>query len=251
MYPDNIIILKRSIVLTLCADNQEAWESLADMVGELTGKLDLADIELEEARLVNLEIHLNTLDNNDISQLYVPSDSRRLKDQEDKRTKAATVRKDILEAFNNVVDTNNVAASLANKEKKEELDRPITERRERCKVSDKMDKRLDEIDEIYPKLKTYIDKIKDLESFCRGGQRRMEELLTPQEPLSADEKVMLTMELSEDIKDALQEHENQEVSCSLAFENILTHVTLTESVDLRSPTSKRKPQGPRLKVSGL
>merc|ERR1719309_1714384 len=60
------------------------------------------------------------------------------------------------------------------------------------------------------KLKIYIGVVDQLEKWSDEGRKRMEELLNPETPFQAEDKVLMTMELGEDISKQLEITESQQ-----------------------------------------
>jgi len=86
----------------------------------------------------------------------------------------------------------------------------VEELRQRSTVNDNIDEKLKTIDSFNGKLKIYIGVVDQLEKWNDEGRKRMEELLNPETPFQAEDKVLMTMELGEDISKQLEITESQQ-----------------------------------------
>merc|ERR1711974_33032 len=95
---------------------------------------------------------------------------------------------------------------------KAELNQQVEELKERGSVNDKIEDRLKVIDDFNGKIKIYIGVLVELEKWNLEGRKRMDELLAGPAPgSSAEDRVLMTMELGEDITKQLELHAAQEV----------------------------------------
>jgi len=173
-------------------DNQAAWERYEQKRDELFKKLDGADTELEN-----------------INQLY--NLDAGIEDHKNRVKNAANIRKDIESVFKTVSDANQIVQVLLTEDMKAELNEQVNELKDRTSVNDKIDDRLKEIDEFNGKIKIYIGVLVELEKWNLEGRKRMDELLAGPAPgSSAEDRVLMTMELGEDITKQLELHSGQE-----------------------------------------
>ena len=144
----------------------------------------------------------------DIKKLYdldagVEDHKRRLK-------VAADIRKDIEGTFKTVDDANNIVQVLLTEEMKAELNDQVSDLKSQAVVNDNIDEKLKNIDAFNGKLKNYMSVISELESWMATGRKRMDELLNPPAAIQAEERVLQTMELGEDIRNKMEIHEGQQ-----------------------------------------
>jgi hypothetical protein len=173
-------------------DNQAAWERYEQKRDELNKKLDGADAELEN-----------------INQLY--NLDAGIEDHKNRVKNAANTRKDIDAVFKTVSDANNIVQVLLTDDMKAELNQQVDELKERGSVNDKIEDRLKEIDDFNGKIKIYFGVLEELEKWNVEGRKRMDELLAGPAPgSSAEDRVLMTMELGEDISKQLELHAAQE-----------------------------------------
>ena len=144
------------------------------------------------------------------------------------------MRKDIDAVFKTVSDANQIVQVLLTDDMKAELNQQVEELKERAAVSDKIDDRLKVIDEFNGKIKIYIGVLVELEKWNLEGRKRMDELLAGPAPgSSAEDRVLMTMELGEDITKQLELHAGQEVQ-SNAYSKI-SKKTLFSDIVGRQP----------------
>lgn len=174
-------------------DNQNAWEKFEQKRGDLDGKLNSADQDLENInRLYNLDMGVE--------------------DHKAKVKQAATTRKGIEDTFKTVKDANEIVQVLLTDDMKGELNDQVEELKNRGKTNESIDDRLKFIDEFNGKLKIYFGVLAELEKWNTDGRKRMDELLNPPEGVQGDaeERVLMTMELGEDITKQLELTEGQQ-----------------------------------------
>ena len=132
---------------------------------------------------------------------------------------AANTRKDIESVFKTVSDANQIVQVLLTEDMKAELNQQVEELKERGSVNDKIEDRLKAIDDFNGKIKIYIGVLVELEKWNLEGRKRMDELLAGPAPgSSAEDRVLMTMELGEDISKQLELHAAQEVNY-IGFDN--------------------------------
>ena len=69
------------------------------------------------------------------------------------------------------------------------------EYKERLSLLNDMDERLKTLDEFNGQLKAFDGQVKELEDWLPEGRKRMDDLLNPDNPVSAEDRVVQTMEL--------------------------------------------------------
>jgi len=172
-------------------DNLSAWERYENKRNDLGDKLANAQRELD-----------------DIKKVY---DLAAGSEDHGKRLKiAATIRKDIEATFKTVDDANNIVQVLLTEEMKAELNDQVADLKNTANVNDNIDEKLKSIDAFNGKLKSYISVISELEAWIAEGRKRMDELLNPEAPFQAEERVLMTMELGEDIRSKMEIHQGQQ-----------------------------------------
>merc|ERR1711915_844183 len=97
-------------------------------------------------------------------------------DHKNRLKTAVTIRKDIEGVFKAVDDANNIVQVLLTEDMKAELN----------------------------------EQVSDLEAWTGTGRKRMDELLNPPAPIEAEDRVLQTMELGEDIREQLEIHQTQQ-----------------------------------------
>lgn len=68
-------------------------------------------------------------------------------------------------------------------------------RNEQLSILTDMDEKLKKIDEFNANLKAFDGKVKEVEDWLPTGRQRMDDLLNPDNPISAEDRVVQTMEL--------------------------------------------------------
>ena len=146
------------------------------------------------------------------------------------------MRKDIDAVFKTVSDANQIVQVLLTDDMKAELNQQVEELKERAAVSDKIDDRLKVIDEFNGKIKIYIGVLVELEKWNLEGRKRMDELLAGPAPgSSAEDRVLMTMELGEDITKQLELHAGQEVKSNAYSKKSKKHCSQTLWEDSLGP----------------
>lgn len=174
-------------------ENQSAWERYENKRNDITGKLDKADTELE-----------------DIKKLYDLAAGT--EDHKKRLQTAASIRKEIDSVFTGVKEANEIVQVLLTEDMKATLNDQVEELKQRAGVNDRIDERLVAIDTFNGKLKIYIGVVGELEKWNDEGRKRMDDLLNPNPavPVQAEDKVLMTMELGEDITKQLEITEAQQ-----------------------------------------
>jgi len=172
-------------------DNLSAWERFENKRNDLADKLAVGDRELADIKKV-YDLAAGDVDH-----------KNRLKT-------AATIRKDIEGTFKTVDDANNIVQVLLTEDMKAELNEQVNDLKARASVNDQIDEKLKMIDAFNGKLKNYIVVLAELEAWNAGGRKRMDELLNPPAPIQAEDRVLQTMELGEDIRTQIEIHTGQQ-----------------------------------------
>jgi len=177
--------------LTRLKDNLSAWERYENKRNDLTDKLDGADREL-----------------NDIKKIYDLAAGP--EDHKNRVKNAASIRKDIEEVFKTVTGANEIVQTLLTEDMKAELNEQVEGLKNRMDVNNQIDEKLKTIDAFNTKIKEYEGVLKELEEWLAVGRKRMDDLLNPPQPMEAEERVLNTMELGEDIRKKMELHEGQQ-----------------------------------------
>ena len=122
---------------------------------------------------------------------------------------AKEIRKAIEQAFTKFHGTKASVQELATDDVKCEIDMEVNELRARTEVNDQIDAMLIQVDEFNIKLKDYVKMIVELESWTIVGRERMQELLQPTIPITDQDKVLMTMELGDDIATQMEIYQKQ------------------------------------------
>jgi len=162
-----------------------AWEKYENQRNTLGTNLDMADKELE-----------------DINKLYDLTAG--VEDHKNRVKNAVKIRKDIDNLFKVVKDANTIVQVLLTDDMKVELGDQVEELKTRGEVNNKIDERLKYIDEFNGKLKNYLGVLEELEKWTGEGRKRMDVLLDPPAAMEAEDRVLQTMELGEDITQQLE-----------------------------------------------
>jgi len=172
-------------------DNCSAWERYENKRNDLTNKLNDGDKELQDIK----KIYELTAGTDDLSN--------RLKT-------AKSIRKDIEEVFKTVKEANDIVQVLLTDEMKTELNEQVEELKQRSEVNKLIDDKLAAIYSFNGKLKLFIDKVAEMENWNIEGRKSMNDLLNPPAPMEAEDKVLKTMELGDDIRDQIETHQEQQ-----------------------------------------
>lgn len=172
-------------------DNLNAWERYENKRNDLGDKLANANRELD-----------------DIKKLYDLTAG--VEDLEKRLKVAQNIRKDIENTFKTVDDANTIVQNLLTDEMKAELNDQVSDLKSQASVNEQIDDKLKSIDAFNAKLKSYISVIAELETWIGDGRKRMDELLNPEAAFQAEERVLATMELGEDIRNKMEVHQGQQ-----------------------------------------
>ena len=131
-------------------------------------------------------------------------------DHKNRLKTAASIRKDIEGVFKVVDDANNIVQVLLTEDMQAELNEQVSDLKARAAVNDQIDEKLKMIDAFNGKLKSYISVLAELEAWNAGGRKRMDELLNPPAAITAEDRILQTMELGEDITAQVEIHQGQQ-----------------------------------------
>lgn len=176
--------------LVALKDNLSAWERYERERDALCSKLDGAEGEMMDTKRV-------------YDLVEGP------KDYQQRLKTAADMRKDIENTFKTVSGANDILAKLLSDDKKAELAEEVDGLKSRMSICDNMDEKLKGIDDFNKQLKEFDAKMKELSDWLGVGRKRMDELMKPAVPISAEDRVVQTMELLTDCKlesEKLQAH---------------------------------------------
>jgi len=200
-------------------DNLAAWERYEQKRDDLVNKLDNADRELI-----------------DIKKVYDMAEGP--KDYQNRLKTAAGIRKDLDEVYGIMNGANEILQLLLTDDMKAQLNDAVAELKLRMDVSNSIDEKLKVIDSFNGKIKIYEGVIKELEGWLAGGRKRMDDLLKPEKPMEPEERVLLTMDLCEDIKKQLEIHTNQQKLWDTELQPTEAGETTTEAKELISRMDK-------------
>lgn len=157
-------------------NNLSAWEQYEKERNSLADKLNAAETELNDTKKVyNMEAGP--------------------KDHTERLATAAKMRKNIEDTFKTMSAANDELAKLLGDEKKSELAEEVESYKSRLDILSNMDEKLKKLDVFNGQLKEFDGKIKELEGWLDSGRKRMDELLKPAQAISAEDRVVQTMEL--------------------------------------------------------
>ena len=108
---------------------------------------------------------------------------------------AAEIRKSIDDAFNVFLATKKSVQEMCSEEVKESIDNDVNAILQRIVVNDHIDDILKEIEAFNDCLKKYFTVLGELEEFPPIGKKKLRELLHPPNPVTDQEKVMMTLAL--------------------------------------------------------
>jgi len=172
-------------------DNVGAWERYENKRNDLADKLAGADRELE-----------------DIKKIYDMAAG--VEDHKNRLKTAVSIRKEIEEVFAMVNGANEIVQALLTEDMQAELNEQVGDLKTRMEVNTMIDEKIKGIDIFNVDIKKYEAVLKEMESWLVDGRKRMDELLNPSAPIEAEERVLNTMELGEDIRKQLDVHAVQQ-----------------------------------------
>jgi len=172
-------------------DNLSAWERYENKRNDLADKIAIGDRELE-----------------DIKKIYDPAAGEA--DNKNRLKSAVTIRKDIEGLFKTVDDANNIVQVLLTEDMQAELKEQVADLKAGASVNDKIDEKIKMMDAFNGKLKNFLTVLGELEGWNAGGRKRMDELLNPPTAIDAEDRVLQTMELGEDIRTQMETHQEQQ-----------------------------------------
>jgi len=160
-------------------NNLVAWEAYENKRNQLDDQLNQAQAEYQSTvRVYDLE--------------------GGPKDHTERLATASKYRKQIEETFKGMSGANDELAKLLEEDKKDELAAETSDYKERLSLLNDMDERLKMLDEFNGQLKAFDGQVKELEDWLPEGRKRMDDLLNPDNPVSAEDRVVQTMELQSD-----------------------------------------------------
>jgi len=172
-------------------DNLASWERFETKRNDLADKLAVGDRELA-----------------DIKKVYDLAAGEA--DHKNRLKTAVDIRKNIEGVFKIVDDANTTIQVLLTEDVKAELNEQVSDLKARAAVNDQIDEKLKSIDAFNGKLKNYFVVVAELEVRNAEGRKRMDELLNPAAPIQAEDRVLQTMELGEDIRERMEVHQAQQ-----------------------------------------
>merc|ERR1712038_1625622 len=95
-------------------------------------------------------------------------------------------------------DANDELAKLLEDDKKNELAEEVSDYKMRLQILEDMDEKLKKIDLFNGQIKEFNVFMKELEDWLPQGRKRMDDLLSPDNPIKAEDRVVQTMELQSD-----------------------------------------------------
>merc|ERR1719412_419244 len=108
---------------------------------------------------------------------------------------ASRMRKQIEETYQKMSGANDELAKMLEDDMKNELQEETNLRKDQLKVLSDMDEKLKMLDEFNGHLKEFHGSVVELEEWLPTGRKRMDDLLDPNNPVSAEDRVVQTMEL--------------------------------------------------------
>jgi hypothetical protein len=167
--------------LAALKDNLSAWERYERERDGLAAKLDAAEGEMMDTKRV-------------YDLVEGP------KDYQNRLKTAAEMRKDIEATFQSLSGANDILAKLLTDDKKAELAEEVENLKCRLSILESMDEKLKMINDFNGQLKEFEQNMKELAEWLGVGRKRMDELIKPAAPISAEDRVVQTMELLSDCK---------------------------------------------------
>lgn len=171
-------------------DNLGAWERYESKRNDLTDKLDGAERELVNIKKVY-----------DMAAGPV--------DVKERIKTAASIRKNIEDVFGTVNGANEIVQKLLTEDMMAELNEQVEGLKNRMEINIQIDEKIKDMDSFNNKLKLFDGFLKEMEVWLGSGRKRMDDLLNPPAPIEAEERVLNTMELGEDIRKQVEVYEGQ------------------------------------------
>merc|ERR1712223_130729 len=150
--------------------NLESWEAYENQRNKLDGQINEAEVEFKNTvRVYNLEAGP--------------------KDHTERLATASKTRKLIEDTYGKMSGANDELAKMLEDDMKGELQEEVNLR---------MDEKLKMLDEFNGQIKEFHAKVVELEEWLPTGRKRMDDLLDPNNPVTAEDRVVQTMELQSD-----------------------------------------------------
>ena len=134
-----------------------------------------------------------------IYMLQIYNLQRGKEDFKNRLKSAAEIRKSIDDAYKVFLDTKKSVQEMCSEEVKESIDKDVNSILERTVVNNHIDDILKEIEAFNNSLMKYMTVLGELEDFPAIGKKKLRELLHPPNPVTDQEKVMMTLELMDDV----------------------------------------------------
>jgi len=161
-------------------DNMNSWETFEEKKVECHKQLDAADAEYEEIKKI-FDLKRGPADYN-----------MRMKT-------ASNFRSSIEEIFNTTSGANDCLQMMLPDDRKQEMNDQITELKTRMEILKKTDERLEFIDDFNKRLNIFDQGVKDMESWLGEGRKRLDQIKSPPQEMSPEDRVTKSMELQEDL----------------------------------------------------
>merc|ERR1719508_88869 len=112
---------------------------------------------------------------------------------------ASIFRSTIEEIFNICSGANDCLQLMLPDDKKPEMTEQITELKTRMEILNKIDGRLEFIDDFNKRLNIFDQGVKEMETWLDEGRKRLDQIKSPPEEMSPEDRVTKSMELQEDL----------------------------------------------------
>jgi len=160
--------------------NLESWEGYENFRNKFDGQLQEAEGEFKSTvRIYNLE--------------------EGPKNHTGRLATVSKMRKQLEETMAKYKGANDELAKMLPDDTKDEMQEEVNIRLDQMKLLDDMDEKLKMIDAFNAQLKEFHGKVVEIETWLPEGRARMDELLSPDNPTSAEDRVVQTMELQSDV----------------------------------------------------
>jgi len=160
--------------------NLESWEGYENFRNKFDGQIQEAEVEFKDTvRIYNLE--------------------EGPKNHTARLATASKMRKQIEETMGKYQGANNELAKMLPDDTKDEMQEEVNMRVDQMKLLNDMDDKLKMIDEFNGHIVEFNNNVIELEQWLPTGRERMDELLNPDSPVTAEDRVVQTMELQSDV----------------------------------------------------
>ena len=161
-------------------DNLQSWETFEEKKVECHKHLDTADGEFDSIKKI-FELRNGPAD-------YI----NRMKT-------AANYRATIEEVFGITSGANDILQMMLPEDKKPEMNDQITELKTRMEILGKTDEKLAFMDDFNKRLALFDVGVVEMETWLGEGRKRLDNIKTPPEEMSPEDRVTKAMELQEDL----------------------------------------------------